>query len=98
MNSAHLSIFWEKSKATLELLHLTLNVNSFVIYSFTNTNIVKNCRLSTQIISVIIVLFSPCNCVAAHLLHKCSIRSILKELCINRELLAFFLIKLQFSS
>lgn len=47
---------------------------------------------------MIIVLFSPCNCVAAHLLHKRSIRSTLKEVCVSAQLLLLFLIKLQFSS
>lgn len=75
-----------------------MSIHLWFILSLILSNIVKNCRLSTQVISVIIVLFSPCNCVAAHLLHKCSIRSILKELYVNRQLLAFFLIKLQFSS
>lgn len=46
---------------------------------------------------MIIVLFSPCNCVAAHLLHKHSIRSTLKEVCVSAQLLLLFLIKLQFS-
>lgn len=75
-----------------------MSIHLWFILSLILSNIVKNCRLSTQVVSVIIVLFSPCNCVAAHLLHKCSIRSILKKLCVNRQLLAFFLIKLQFSS
>lgn len=72
-------------------------VHLWFIISLILSNIVKIVGCP-PVISVIIVLFSPCNCVAAHLLHKRSIRSTLKEVCVSAQLLLLFLIKLQFSS